>query len=334
MAHAAYSLPKQRLMVGAIFVTLAAIAFGWFTLIRADLREAATEVRHPRIGETVKVNGRDVHVIVQGAGPDLVLIHGAGGNARDFTAEFTDRLTNRFRVFAVDRPGLGWSEQIDPALNNAFTSAAETPIQQARHLSAAVQQLGAKDPIVLGHSYGGAVAMAWALEEPTSGVVIVSGATMPWPGPLQTYYRVFGSLLGSAFGAPLVSAYISETRVVSAVEGVFAPASVPPDYFNTAAVMLGIRIDAFRTNARQVKALRANLVDMSANYAKLSLHVEIIHGTADTSVRPEIHAVSLSKTVPGANLTLLEGVGHAPHHVAPLQVEAAIDRIAARAGLR
>ncbi len=321
-------------MIGTILIALVAVAFGRFTLMRADLREAAIEVRHGNIGETVKVNGRDVHVIVQGEGPDLVLIHGAGGNARDFTANFAESLTSRYRVFAVDRPGLGWSERIDPALNKTFTTSAETPIEQARHLSAAVQQLGAKDPIVLGHSYGGAIAMAWALEEPASGIVIVSGATMPWPGPLQTYYRVFGSLLGSAFGAPLVSAYVPETRVETAIEGVFAPASVPPNYFNTTAVMLGTRIDTFRANARQVKALRPNLVEMSGRYPKLFLPVEVIHGTADTTVRPEIHAVPLSETVPDANLTLLEGVGHAPHHVAPLHIKAAIDRVATRAGLR
>jgi len=325
---------KRRIMVGTILIALAVIAFGRFTLMRADLREAAIEVRHRNIGETVQVNGRDVHVIVQGEGPDLVLIHGAGGNARDFTAAFADGLTGRYRVFAVDRPGLGWSERIDPAPNTAFTTAAETPIEQARHLSAAVQQLGANDPIVLGHSYGAAVAMAWALEEPAAGIVIVAGATMPWPGPLQRYYRVFGSLLGSAFGAPLVSAYVPDSRVATAVESVFAPAPVPPDYINTTAIMLGLRTDTFRTSARQVKALRPNLVEMSPRYGNLSLPVEIIHGTADTTVRPEIHAVPLSEIIPEANLTLFEGVGHAPHHVAPLHVEAAIDRIATRAGLR
>ena len=31
-------------------------------------------------GEIVVVDGRDVHVLVQGEGPDLVLIHGAGAN--------------------------------------------------------------------------------------------------------------------------------------------------------------------------------------------------------------------------------------------------------------
>jgi pimeloyl-ACP methyl ester carboxylesterase len=47
-----------------------------------------------------------------------------------------------------------------------------------------------------------------------------------------------------------------------------------------------------------------------------------------------VHAVPLSRQVDGANLTLLRGIGHMPHHVAPDAVVAAIDRAARRAGLR
>ena len=159
------------------------LGFGGVTVYRAAERTRAIEAAHPPQGRIVTVAGRDVHVIVEGNGPDLVLIHGAGGNAQDFTHAFTDRLTDRYRVFSVDRPGMGYTDRTDPALSSAFTLDAESPIEQARMLSAATRALGAQNPIVLGHSYGGAVAMAWALEEPAAGIVIVSGATMPWPGP-------------------------------------------------------------------------------------------------------------------------------------------------------
>ncbi len=320
-------------MIGVLLVGLSGIALGWFTLMRADLNEAAIEARYPPLGQIVQVDGRDVHVVVKGEGPDLVLIHGAGGNARDFTYGFIDRLADRYRVFAVDRPGFGWTDRTRVGLNAAFTTDAESPIEQARHLAAAVRQLGAENPIVLGHSYGGAVAMGWALEEPAAGVVIVAGATMPWPGPLQRYYRVFGSPFGSALGAPLVSAFVTEDRIDSALQSVFAPAPVPDDYTTGAAIPLATRTDTFRANARQVKALRPHVVEMSARYGELSLPLEILHGTADTTVWPNIHAEPLAELAQNANLTLLDGIGHAPHHVAPLPVIEAIDRIATGAGL-
>jgi len=317
-----------------ILILLALAVFGFVTLRIADLREAETEARFPPTGQMVRVGGTDVHVVVKGEGPDLVLIHGAGGNARDFTFRFMDRLTDRYRVFAVDRPGLGWSGRAEPGLDAAFSNDAENPAEQARILADAVQQLGGRRPLVLGHSYGGSVAMAWAQEAEAAGLVIVSGATMPWPGPLQTYYRVFGSVTGSALGAPLISAWVPEARVHEALESVFAPAPVPDGYYSGAAVPLAIRIDTHRANARQVKTLRPNLVEMSARYADLALPVEIVHGTADTTVRPEVHAEPLMEALPNARLSLLEGVGHSPHHTAPEAVVAAIDRAAERAGLR
>ena len=324
----------MRFVIWSVIIALAGVGIGWFTLMRADLREAGIEARFPPLGQIVRVEGREVHVIVEGEGPDLVLIHGAGGNARDFTFQFTDRLTDRFRVFSVDRPGMGWSSRARDGLNAAFTTDAESPIEQARLIAAAVRQLGAERPLVLGHSYGGAVAMGWALEEPASGIVLLSGATMPWPGELQRYYRIFGSSIGSGVGGPLVSAYASRDTVERALDGVFEPAPVEPGYLNGAAIPLAVRIDQFRANARQVRALRPHVVDMSTRYPTVDIPVEVLHGTEDTTVWPEIHAEPISKLLPDANLTLLDGIGHAPHHVAPEPVIAAIDRLARRAGLR
>ncbi len=311
-----------------------ALGFGGLTVYRASERERSIEASYPPVGQIVELEGRSVHVVVEGTGPDLVLIHGAGGNAMDFTYMFTEELTDRYRVFAVDRPGLGYTDRVHPDLNGAFTTQAETPIEQARLLAEATRKLGAENPIVLGHSYGGAVAMAWALEEPAAGVVIVSGATMPWPGPLRRYYRVFGSLIGGALGGPLVAAYVGEDRTRAALDGVFEPAPVDPGYYEGAAVPLAVRSETFRANARQVKSLRPNLVEMSSRYPSMTLPVEVLHGTADTTVRPEVHAEPLVETLPNARLTLLDGIGHSPHNVAPKPVIEAIDRLAKRAGLR
>jgi pimeloyl-ACP methyl ester carboxylesterase len=322
------------MLIAGLAVCGLAVGTGIFAQLRAADRTRSIEAAFPPQGEFVTVDGRRVHVIVKGSGPDLVLIHGAGGNAQDFTYEFVDQLSERYRVFAVDRPGLGHTERARPSLNDPLTEDAETPVEQARMLAAATRELGAESPIVLGHSYGASVAMAWALEEPASGVVVLSGATMPWPGPLRRYYRVFGSALGGAIGAPLVAAFVSERTVRRSLDDVFEPAPVDPGYYDGAAIPLALRPDSFRANARQVKSLRPNLVEMSKRYPGVMLPVEILHGTEDDTVRADIHAEPLAASVPNANLTLLEGIGHAPHHVTPKPVIEAIDRVASRAGLR
>ena len=55
---------------------------------RAARMEAAAEAAFPPEGQFVEVDGRRVHVVVAGQGPDLVLIHGASGNIRDFSMSF------------------------------------------------------------------------------------------------------------------------------------------------------------------------------------------------------------------------------------------------------
>lgn len=324
---------RRMVIAGALLAGIGLVG-ALLTVTMAARRDAAIVTAYPPAGQLVDVDGRRMHVVVKGEGPDLVLIHGAGGNARDFTYQFVDQLSDRYRVFAVDRPGLGHSERAREGLNAAFSTDAESPIEQARALAAATRQLGAERPIVLGHSYGAAVAMAWSLEEPAAAIVILSGATMPWPGDLRRYYRVFGSALGSGLGGALVSAFLPESRVRASLDGVFAPATVDPGYYDGAAVPLAIRQDTFRANARQVKSLRPHIVDMAARYPDMSLPVEILHGTADRTVGTDVHARPLRDTLPNAELTVLEGMGHAPHHVAPKPVIAAIDRAAKRAGLR
>lgn len=291
---------------------------------------------HPPLGQFVEIEGRRVHALVSGSGPNLVLIHGASGNLRDMAFGLLDRLDEDYRVIAFDRPGLGYSDSIDSAVDDAFTSRADSLAAQARLLQAAAAELGADKPIVLGHSFGGAVAMAWALERPDNlaALVDLAGATMPWETGLATLYRINGSVLGGAAVVPLIAAFAPEWMVEETVEAVFAPNPVPEGYADLVGAELAVRRDSLRVNARQVNGLLPQVTEMRARYPSIEVPVEIVHGFADTIVPLEIHSARLAELIPGANLTVLENVGHMPHHTVPDEVVAAIDRAAARAGLR
>ena len=81
------------------------------------------------------MNGKRVHALVMGEGPDLVLIHGFSGNLRDYTTSIASELANFYRVILFDRPGLGHSERI--------TNMGDTLKDQARLLRDAALMLGA-----------------------------------------------------------------------------------------------------------------------------------------------------------------------------------------------
>lgn len=332
---------KQVLSVSVkIIATLSVAALAGCAALtdrQSSARTVAAETAFPAMGQFIDVNGRQVHAVVAGSGPDVVLIHGAGGNTREFTFAFMDRLTDRYRVIVFDRPGLGYTDRLSENFEGAFNTAAESPAQQAAMLQAAAVQLGADRPILLGHSYGASVALAWALNHPDNiaGVVNLAGPSHPWPGDLGTFYKVNGSAVGGALVPPLIAAFATESQIESAISGIFTPQTVPDGYLDYIGATLTIRPTNFRANARQVNTLRPHIVQMAQRYAtEFSVPLEILHGDLDTTVPLHIHSIPLKAAVQHANLTVLEGVGHMPHHAAPDQVEAAIDRIAVQVRLR
>jgi len=317
-------LPKLAISLGLL--GLAAGGAAPATTRRAALREAAAEAAFPAMGTLIHACGLTVHAEVAGIGPDLVLIHGANGCTRDFTFALVDRLRGRYRVVVLDRPGLGWSQD--------GGAATVSPAAQAAVLRAACAQLGVTRPIVLGQSYGGSVAMAWALQEPApAALVIVAGATMPWPGGLGLTYRLTAHPLAATMLVPLASAWITDARIDRTLTAIFAPDPVPEGYAAHVGTALALRRGSLKANARQVNGLRPHVVDMARDYPRLTLPVEILHGTADTIVPAQVHALPLAQRLPNADLTLIEGAGHMPHHTHPEAVIAAIDRARLRAGL-
>ncbi|WP_035920080.1 alpha/beta fold hydrolase [Leisingera aquimarina] len=315
-----------------VYAGLALAAAAVLTNWQAGRREAAAVASHPPLGQSLVVGSHRVHVVEmgrpKGSAPDLVLIHGSSGSTRDMTFRLAPALAEDFRILIFDRPGLGYSDRIN--------GTGATIRQQAGLLRAAAAQMGADRPIVLGQSYGGAVALAWAVDYPgsLSALVSVAGVSYPWDTPLDTFYRVTSSPLGSVVAVPALTAFVSRKTVMETLDAVFAPQPVPEGYAQHFGIGLTLRRGSLRANARQ----RANLLDevksLTPHYSSIGVPVEIIHGTADDTVNPDLHARQLARDVPGAALTLLQGVGHMPHQVATDEVAAAVRRAAARAHLR
>ncbi|SLN37822.1 Dihydrolipoyllysine-residue acetyltransferase component of acetoin cleaving system [Falsiruegeria litorea R37] len=314
-----------KALISLLALVIAGVAI---TQWKAARNEARAETSHPPPGQFIDVDGIKIHAMVAGNGPDLVLIHGSSGSTRDMSFALAPALTDRYRVILFDRPGHGFSQ--------ALPQGHETITDQARVLSTAAVKLGAKKPIVMGQSYGGAVALAWAVNHPDriAALVPVSAPSTPWATPLDPYYQLITSTWGNLLVVPLITAFVPDSRIANTMEGVFAPQAVPSGYLDHFNPRLSLRRSATRANARQ----RANLLDevtkMHPRYPEISVPTEIVHGDADDIVSHELHSKNLVMRIPGAVLTLLPGIGHMPQHVSVSDVTAAIDRAAARTGLR
>ena len=320
-------MTSRRSALSALAAGAAAASGTWAV---ARMRARRAERIYPPSGRFVEVDGQRVHYVRAGSGPEIVLIHGASGNLRDFTFEFFGRLAGRYSVTAFDRPGLGYTDRLPDA-----DAKGESPVRQAALLRAAAERLGIARPVVVGHSFGGVVALGWAVGDldhasPAAAAAVVSlaGVALPWPGQLGRYYRVNGSSLG-AVTIPMLSAYVPARMVRDRIASTFTPQDAPEGYEAHIGARLVLRPDSFRANIQQVNSLRPHVVEMERRYRELSLPIEMVHGTEDGTVPIQVHSRHFAARY-GATLTELPGIGHMPHHVAPAACEAAIDRAVRR----
>jgi pimeloyl-ACP methyl ester carboxylesterase len=308
------------MLLGVSTTLLVAIVL--VTGYRAQKFSKQAERDTPPVGQFVDVNGTKIHYVKQGSGPVLLMIHGAGGHLKDYTFGLVDRFSKDFTVIAIDRPAHGYT----PALNNKGASLAK----QSQLIMATAQALGAKDAYVLGYSYGGAVGLNMATSHPefVKGLVLLSSVSMPWPDDIHITYRLAAKpIIGPAMMA-FATAYFGDEYFSSRYETVFYPQTAPDGFLKHVGVNLSTRYKCFVENARQLNTLRPQIVAQSKLYKNLNIPVELIHGTADTSVPSFVHAEEFVKLVPQANLVSIKGMGHGTHQLATAQIEAAIYAVA------
>jgi pimeloyl-ACP methyl ester carboxylesterase len=129
------------------------------------------ENRLPPRGRFIDVDGARIHYLDEGTGPTLLLVHGLAGQMLNFTHSLLGKLTPHFRVIVIDRPGSGYSTRPK--------GASATISGQARTISRFCQELKLGRPVIVGHSLGGAIALALALNHPeqVAGLALLAPVT-------------------------------------------------------------------------------------------------------------------------------------------------------------
>lgn len=292
----------------------------------------AIEARYPPLGRFVPVGGGRLHVIEAGPKDEpplgtVVLVHGASGSAAEPFLALGDKLAERYRVLAVDRPGHGWSDRVDGA-------AAASPVRQAAIIAEALRALNVKRAVVVAHSLAGSIGPNLALDhrDVTGGLLLLAPVTHPWPGAgVSWYYGPATSALGWLFTRTLTTP-LGLAFLLPATMGVFAPQTPPPGYIDAAQVPLVLRPRAFQANAQDVSGLYAAVSAQAKRYRDIRVPTVVISGGADPIVWTDLHSRALEREIPDAKLIVLPGVGHMPHHVAPDLIAAEIEALAARIG--
>ncbi len=273
------------------------------------------ELQVPRAGEILPVAGGSIHYLDLGPkdATPLVLIHGLSGQMQHFTYALTDLLTDEFRLIVIDRPGCGYSERHGADL-------AAIP-EQARMIGEFLDAMGIAQPVLVGHSLGGAVALAMAMDRPerTGALALLAPAThFQEESPdvfkgLEIRTETLRRLLGATIAIPM--ARMTADKVLRAV---FQPDPVSPDFMDRAGAVLGLRAQSFVTASEDLVAYESAMRAQQARYATdLKTPGGVLFGSADPILPPAMHGQSMQAH--GLDYQELPGRGHMIPLTAPVE---------------
>lgn len=290
-------------------------------------QQVAAAPKHDDQPVRIDVGGFELNSVLVEPGrhadlPPVVFIHGASASLYDPMYAFRAKLQGRAKLLFVDRPGHGDS--------HAGGDHNILPDGQADAISVLMKERGIAKAIIVGHSFGGAIAASLAVRHPdvVSGLVFLSPAVYPWNGGIAWYYEAASAPVTGALFSTVIAPPIGFMVIDGATEGVFAPNPVPPDYVTKTRALQALRPAAFRHNAREVAALSEWARAASVNYPKIDAPTVIITGDTDSVVSPEIHSRHLAQDIRGARLIVVRNLGHKSDFVASDLAVAAIETVA------
>ncbi|TYB57718.1 alpha/beta fold hydrolase [Microbispora tritici] len=252
-------------------------------------RHAQTETTE---SSTLSLDDGDIHVCQDGPrdAPALLLIHGSASSARSWDS-LVPLLTGSHRVIRIDLLGHGRSAK--PAGPSYATP------DQGRRAGVALDRLGVERAIVVGHSSGGAVATALAERRPDLVIALVLINTGPgmaafiasesaviapsqWP-PADEQIRRFASTGFSRAGYQIPQELLDEVRMMT--------------YHTLTATMAGTR---------------AYLEEQALPERLTALGKPLLGSFGEDDRRGRSSSAADYRTVPGAKVELLPGLGHSP----------------------
>ncbi|GGY59694.1 alpha/beta fold hydrolase [Pseudoduganella albidiflava] len=295
-------MPSLAMIVATAGLAVPALAGGLALFTRQVERKV--EAALPPEGIFIDVAGARLHVREQGEGPALLMIHGLGGHMAHFTYEVARQLSHHHRVITVDRPGSGYSRR------RPGTAAGLR--EQAAALAELIDRMELEYPLVVGHSFGGAVALALALDYPerVAGLSLLAPLThLPDDTPPAFRVLAMRSPLLRRLAAWTVATPGAIARGGAVLEQLFGPDPVPHDFSTRGGGLLGLRPGQFLAAAEDMQALAGQLPAYSSRYGELRMPVAVLFGRDDRILPWREHGEALACKVPHAVLEVVEG-GH------------------------
>jgi pimeloyl-ACP methyl ester carboxylesterase len=183
---------------------------------------------------------------------------------------------------------------------------------QAALLHDTLRALGIKRPILVGHSWGASLALAYALryQEDLSSMILLAPAA--YAEKVQIEWWMTALLRPPVIGDVSLAVgklFFGKHMLKKELERAFYPQPVPDDYLKSAnALWLGRK--QLRSYLEDESKLNASLEPLSRRYSEIHIPVIIVTGDSDRIVSRQENAYRLKAAISQSQLVELKHTGH------------------------
>jgi len=258
-----------------------------------------------------------VRYVEAGTGPAVVLIHGNAGSVDDYDFKSLGLLCRDHRVIAIDRPGHGKSDRPN--------GTAATLKYQTQLLNEALVRLGVTRPVLVGHSWGGALALSYAVEYPQelSAIVLLAPAAYADEGEDQLLRAVLDMPVIGDVSLTLGRLLLGKSILKKELKRAFYPDTVPNEYLRHAS-SLWLHHKQLRAYFDDEFSLNKDLERISKDYPDIRMPVVIVTGDHDKVVSAKDNAYRLKDSIAQSQLIELKNTGHQVPQTHPESIFAAL----------
>jgi magnesium chelatase accessory protein len=257
-------------------------------------------------GRMIRHAPHDWWVIDTGAGPTIILLHGAGGSTHSFR-NLLPLLTPHYRCIVIDLPGQGFTRAGSRRFNLDVMATDLVALSQSQNWS---------PQAIIGHSAGAAIALRMAELIPLKAVIGINAALGTFDGLAGLLFPMLarGFALIPFLPTGIARLWGNPTRVNQLLDatGSQIDAAGRAQYLHL--VQSATHVDGTLGMMSQW-----NLTPMVARLQNLQTPTLLLTGAGDTTV-PSRVSKSAANRMPQATYTELPKLGHLAHEEAPDQI--------------